>query len=1087
VKEGPADDDADDDQTGVYDNVDNVQQQLSRHGRRSRRDQYLNHVAAAGAVHDDANGTSNAAVTVVDGGAAASGIEATLTSGDADGCTTSVRRRGRCADRLTSNRVVGPSFVSSALVQLGGNSGCRQQTQQQSQQRFLSSGDAVDSYCTTTSPTMPNNEAASTTSNEDCTETGHQPATEPAWNGYDNVVRLNETMVSSSAAKLAAVWKTQRGVAASTTVPNGGVPATDEGLLSDRVPPTSGRPIGERLVDVHRQRLNAAGRELTTSDHDVQTRTAPTTKPVVESSMLVVVPSAVSPKTDTTPVTSGGTAEKPDQKTNSAGTPVDVGSSHASYTDNAVTNGGSPQKKKTVTFRKEDANCGETKVVAGKVRKQKNKEKPPIGKTGNDASKKAERKSELHKEKKENKSATGSQQQDHVIGKTEQPVSKISFLKSLLTRSRSPSPKRSNNNDRSASPLSLGRDVARRLSDPLKSSFKQPPDAQVVKVSVRQHNEKNSSSEESIDRRTNIDRKAVNSSDVRVEETVTFSSTEEVKSCLTLATNCHSETSASSKTENLSTATNSSDWSAERRETTKTSFGSVPSQSSELVAVATTVSTLPTSHAVSSVSGLVEQSPERRRSATVITLRSATASSGTQSTTNRLSAAQTTAALPCNELRNPWLVNLKEFRMRPDLDSFEGEKVFKKGTATTRLTLPGFARSQQDFLTSGDGEPRSQTVQRSTTTTRRSPAERLERHSAITPPIYDAVYEEHPSTIYKSTTELMRNRCESTIARPANDAGKSSSLQDLKLRAGARQTSTSCGDAPTAGRTRTPTTTEHAIDDDELRNCTGYSVRGRGHCAGAPTPSPKPVKSVTFRDDMDTNCPSAERRLESPGKTETSMGGKVGSDFSVGFSGSTLPLHVSRTHTPVVDHKSADRCVKMTKSSSLPVAARPPIHSGSVDQRSNVSALRDTITSCDLDELPKYLADMYRQQKVERQREQELAARDRERLENIEKMWKEFENRLTSSGNVTNIAKAEPTEDDATDISRRNTHTSHKKSRQQVLMQLVYNINCARVKCLLSAMVIYMYSVAAGRGQKGAFAPGGTVQGAAFGGAKMEF
>ena len=451
----------------------------------------------------------------------------------------------------------------------------------------------------------------------------------------------------------------------------------------------------------------------------------------------------------------------------------------------------------------------------------------------------------------------------------------------------------------------------------------------------------------------------------------------------------------------------------------------------------TTASTLPTSSTVgitSTTSAVVEQSCDRRRSATVITLRSA-ASSGSESTTEWLPVNQTASTLACSELHNPWLVNIREFGVRPNLGSFEGEKVFKKGTATTRLVLPGFARSQQDFMTPCDSELRPEALHRLTTTTRKLPLERRDRHSAITSPIYDTVYEEHPLSTYKSTTELMGNRYQSNAAQRVDDIGKSYSLQDLKLQGSTRQMSKVSADAATAGRIRTPTTTEHAIDDHDY---TGYIVRGRGDCGSAPSTSPKPVKTVTFKDDVDTDSPSVQRRLESEqghSKTETSTDGKVGKDFAAALSTAAVRLPVGRTYTP-----NADRCVKMTKSSSLPVCGQPTVYSDSVDTRANISAaLRDTITSCDLDELPKYLADMYRQQKLERRREEELAARDRERLENIDKMWKEFENQMTVpaadvTSAITNSAKDEHTDDSG----RLNTQALQRKPRQQVRMWRIY-------------------------------------------------
>lgn len=1056
----------------MYDNVENVQQQLTQQRRRSRRDQYLNHVAAAGAAHDDVGGTSSPTVAVSDGGAAASGTDRSETasalnstlSGDVDGWTTSIRRRGRCADRLTSNRVVGPSFVSSTRVQLGGNSGIQQQQQQQQQlqkqfqqqsqqhqlhsEQFLSSSDAVDSCYTATSMPKLNNESTSTTIGEDCIQTGQQPAgfkPEPLWNGYDNIIELKQAIFSSAVAKMAAGSKAKNGVAGSTSCGAG-----------ERLPPISGRATGERVVDVHRQRLSAAGREPTSVDHGVQPTTATTSAVVDSSAAEVIVSSHVSSEMDTVPTTSADAGQTHDQKTNCDAARADVDGSHTAYTDNSVTNDGS-QQKKTISFEREDADLDEKKVAASKDRKQKNEDKPPIGKTVGDTSKKVGKKSELRKEKKERKSAaeseTVSEQQDDVVGKTDQPVSKISFLKSLLTRSRSPSPKRcspTSSNKRSASPLSLGRDVAKRLSDPLKVSFKQTPDAPVVKVSVKQRekktkkqptaDDKKNRSEQTSDVRNNSVCKGVsmvNSSDERVDETVTPSSTEEVRCSLTVTPGDRSDIAPSSNSENTPAAANStSGYGAEKQETTNTSLSSVTSQSTESAVVLMTVPTSLPAGVVSSASEVVDQSSERRRSATVITLRSAD-SSGSESTTNRIFASQTAATLPCSEPRNPWMVNLKEFRMRPNLDSFEGEKVFQKGTVTTRLVLPGFARSQQDFPTSCDGELRSETMQRLTTTTRKSPSERRDRHSAITSPIYDTVYEEHPSSIYKSTTELTGNRYQSSMAQRADDIGKSYSLQDLKLRAGMRQT----GDTATAGRIRTM---EHAIDDHESRNYAGYTVRSRGDCSSGLTTPSKPVKTVTFRDDVDTNCPFVERRLESVqglSKTETSTDGKVSKDSSAALSGATLPLPDSRTHTPVVGHVNADRCVKMTKSSSLPARGQPTVHSGvSVDLRNNVSALRDTITSCDLEELPKYMADLYRQHKLERQREQELAARDRERLENIEKMWKEFDSQLTIPASVANsVTNNDKAADGVADVSHLKAEAIQRTREQQVVVQLIYN------------------------------------------------
>jgi len=360
-------------------------------------------------------------------------------------------------------------------------------------------------------------------------------------------------------------------------------------------------------------------------------------------------------------------------------------------------------------------------------------------------------------------------------------------------------------------------------------------------------------------------------------------------------------------------------------------------------------------------------------------------------------------------------------------------KVFKKGTATTRLQLPGFARSQQDFLFPRDSsELCSERVQRGSAT-RQSVSGRPERHSSVTSPIYDAVYEEDPSTTYKSTTELVGSRHRSTAAQWNDDFGKSYSLQDLKLRTG-------FGDAVPAGGKYTSTRTEHAIDDDEIRNCTENIIPVRGDDGSGSAPISKSVKTVTFRDDVKA---AVVQRLESgqgPGRTETSMDTKDSVDSDV-LSGKTLPLAFSRTLPPVAGHLSLNRCVKMTKSSSLPVRPRESRGTGdssSVKFRDKMSSVRDTITSCDLEELPKYLADMYRQQKLERQREQELAVRERERLHGIEKMWKEFENHLTISSDGASCSKSSV---NAEPCVSHVAQTVQRKPIQQVLMQFLCS-NC---------------------------------------------
>lgn len=906
MSEGDVDDEVvnevdDDNQTGVYDNIVNVQQQLTRQrGGRARRDQYVNHTDLA------ASGTSSPAVK--------NGAEttATLNSMLSADWTSSVRRRGRCADRLTSNRIIGPSFVSSARVQLAVNGGASEPKQQQlpetqHPERSLSVGDEVELSSTATSVPELNNVDATSTTNTTDTET------DPPWNGYDNVAELKEAIGLSTVARLAAGCKTKTGAAAAAAVSCGGTSVRDEGPCSDKVRlSSSSRVIGERVVDVHRQRLSASGRQV---DDDVQMATSTKTQAVNESS-VATVSSTLDTSGDTDAAAPTSTVDAVQTQNHPGAALYDADSSHAAHSDYSATNDTTLQQQETVCFEKQDADSGETKLVADKGRRQhRSKDKPPAGRTGNDSSKKSGKKS---KEKKEPKSAAGgSEQQDQLIGKTgQQPFSKISFLRSLLTRSRSPSPKRgsSNSTDATSSTLSLSRDVAKRLSDPLKSSFKQTPDAPVVQVSVKQRDKKKKKpstedkkrSEQTSDAKDNSNCNGVlitNSSAER--KTLIPLPAEEVKSSTMVSPDDGRVTSPLSKAENQPAATNNTSCTEQHTEIANMSPGSsVACQTTETASVVvTTASQLPTSGTagfVSSTAGVVEQSPKRRRSATVITLRSASGGSSNEATTSH-----TGSTMSSHEISNPWLVNLSEFRaIRPNLERFEGEKVFRKGTATTRLVLPGFAsRSQQDFLSSCHGEPtRSETLQRLTSTSRKFPTEpQLERHSAVTStPIYDVVYVENPALICKSTTELLGDRHQSSIVQRAEDMGKSYSLQDIKQRNGVPQTSTVFGDVATAGRLRTLTMTEHAIDDDESR----IGSRGQDDIGVVtPTTPSKLVKTVTFKDDVDENCPPVDHCLKSAQslncKTNSSINGKASKDFFGAVpAGAALHLAAGSTGAP---------------------------------------------------------------------------------------------------------------------------------------------------------------------------------------------
>ena len=110
-------------------------------------------------------------------------------------------------------------------------------------------------------------------------------------------------------------------------------------------------------------------------------------------------------------------------------------------------------------------------------------------------------------------------------------------------------------------------------------------------------------------------------------------------------------------------------------------------------------------------------------------------------------------------------------------------KVFLKGTATTRLVLPGFVGSQrqEDVPTPRNDQGQHarrgpEALPRRPATSRKPPVgDHRGRHSAVASPVYDAVFVEQPSTICSSTLELTAGRIR------AEDIGKALSLQDLKV------------------------------------------------------------------------------------------------------------------------------------------------------------------------------------------------------------------------------------------------------------------------------------------------------------------
>jgi hypothetical protein len=797
-----------------------------------------------------------------------------------------------------------------------------------------------------------------------------------------------------------------------------------------------GKVICERIVDVRNQL--SASRELTTAAHGLQP--SPAEADQHGQSPPDSTASGAQLQTDAGPIITAAETEcrrsqhilvstendfMVDEKMTSA-----AGKSGSSLLASDVVqpqeNGGKSllSKKKTVSF--ENSSDGEMLSSGMTASVEICKEKPPIGKVHNEPAKK----SENGEKRKDKKSAAAVDTGEKVEMKNDSS-GKMSFFKSLLTRSRSPSPKRGRSN-RSPSPSAaaftsspkdqqLSSEAGRRLSDPLKFSFKQqppPPDMPNMKVNGTKKlkdNKKKSKNKKSktIDDTTVTDE----SGSSEVQQTSITLEMPVQKNGESLLRNNEDSDSVPGKASSSMTITGDNEPTdvilpKNIGKALYVSENSLPDSTSSRThnsyrpVPATITNDVMGGHS-EPVSRSMERRSTERRSAHVIPSRSIVSSSNNDVYGSLGHHSSVCATNP----ENPWLVNLKDLKLKPNLDSFKGEKLFQKGTATTRLILPGFQRPDQGL----SAEP--------TLNNRKNASPVVMTNDSSAPnacPIYDTVYADNSADgIYKSTLELGNNRSSLKLQR-AESIGKSFSLQDLKS-AAVRYPKASSTAETSNGSSALRSKIDHAIDEEDsvLENRLANSFDADVNVDVQRLKSPKTVSCEKVREMA--ALPPEPQRLENPHIEKYFQGVSVCSQPDSGRKvGPPVPVKTFLNRTASASKEShetdEEMHLKLTKSSSLPTYCRnfqspiggfAPItpvqeipdencHSPNTYHDQAQVCNRDTIISLYLDDLSQSqqdLANMYKYQKLERQREQEMAKKEKERLESIERMWMEFDHR----------------------------------------------------------------------------------------------
>jgi len=351
------------------------------------------------------------------------------------------------------------------------------------------------------------------------------------------------------------------------------------------------------------------------------------------------------------------------------------------------------------------------------------KDKPPQGKPAKEP--------KVEKVKKDTKCATTQSKSEKSEKKLEQGSSKVSFFKSLIRRSRSPSPSKGSSK-RSESPvIAKGSDVARRLSEPLKTSFRQPTVDIGVKCNVL------------------VNQQQFSTEDARLSKTSSASS------CETTSDNSGPKTPDSVVSLNI-VAVDSKSFpqdvsSVEISDFVHSSSTAVPSKP-----VRTSLDVKLTNKFINTKKACNEQVSKNETSNELSNSRSvfhnenrSSADCQEEVTICKVSSnekrgevhrLQDLVAVESRTMECPWRVNLKDINFKPNMDNFKGEKLFTKDTVTTSVVvISGF-------------EP---TLSHSTCTTRQSVDASLK---SVISPIYDCVYEATSSSNDESSSKTCGNK-----------------------------------------------------------------------------------------------------------------------------------------------------------------------------------------------------------------------------------------------------------------------------------------------------------------------------------------
>ena len=866
---------------------------------------------------------------------------------------------------------------------------------------------------------------------------------DPPWNGYDNIAELKEAIVASAAAKMAAVGSvgSRRAMraarAANTTSSSSARTASDFSGSTTRDSKTASTTAAHGQQAATGDDEVGAGRLTSKSSNNVVDQRDVPEGMTQHTDTGPVAVDKRNDKSSTRPLGEGESLTKsavPDgSRTSSSSVAVAVDETTIGQ-DSSSTG----KRKKNVSFDDDDdkmAPKSETDKCKGANgrkaegasktsssssssrfgRKTKSSEKPPMGKTDKSSKKNSEKnnstpadspkklKSVADKKKDKEKTpdvpvtppTSGNGDKAAAAGKHPEARGdgggKMSFFRSILTRSRSPSPKRGRaplggNGDhspskpmtsstaitrRSPSPASL----AKRLSDPLRVSLRQIMSESGKKIDdkkptvppekpKRLHQLNGSESEENGD----IVARTTDSADGR---TTVVGETERTMLQSPAAATCQPPGV------DVGAVNGGADGKVGEMEQSSNSGDSVRSTADSGVDVE--FSSNATDAELKCGNG--DRADGTAWFAEVPDNSNVTSERADSPSTSLNTSKQTDARSSAGEsdstestASNPWVVNLKELNITtPNLENFRGEKVFQKGTATTSVTLKGFERLRDGGAEFGNelgGPERDQNQSAAASSTARNSS-----------PIYDAVYVERSAvdtslaSASKSSAELDRFQASrrslgaSSSRSLASDASKAASLQSLKKPENA------------AAQISTPNAITKRLE------------RGDGGCDDRRAVDRTGQKASTNETD--------EARSATWNKSSAS----AEADGRVGTSSSSSGGRLFRHHQPLTVSKSSSLPRQCSTTQQLPSTA-PAVLERSVrtDSKDNWKpngfvedadveerSRRDTLTSLigldeELSASQRDLADQYRAQKSERQKEQETAQRERERWEKIERL-----------------------------------------------------------------------------------------------------